>query len=475
MLKQFAFISLLIIVAVSSGLAGQNEAEINIEGIWKGPLKIGQSEQGLIVYLSRDSGGTMKATIDSPDEGIKGIAVKDVKYEKDVLILEIEPSKNYKGKLSKDGSRIEGKLTTSRMQVPLTLERADEAHPSTRPQDPPKPYPYIAEDVYFTNKEAKVTFAGTLTIPKGKGPFPSALLISGTGQHDRNSAMMDHRPFLVLADHLTCMGIAVLRYDDRGTGYSTGLFSKATTKDFAEDAIAGITYLRSRTEIDHDLIGLVGHSEGSVVAAMVAARLQNIAYVVMLSGMGISGDMTLIRQTEAIAKASGIDEEIIGANISLQKKIYAVLKNSSNHQTLEKKLHNIYLSQVSALGQGINEEMELQIQEHISQVTSPWFLYFVKYDPQADLARVKCPIFILFGEKDLQTPPQFHIPPIKQSFRPNGTSQTTVKIMPGLNHLFQNAETGLVSEYNKISETISPSVLQLIGEWILEKSWRVCN
>jgi len=475
MLKKSAFISLLIFVAVSSGFAGQNGTEINVEGIWRGPLKIGQSEQRLIVYLSRDSEGTMKATIDSPDEGVKGIAVEDVKYEKDVLILEIDNSKHYKGKMSKDGSRIEGNLTTSRRQIPLTLERADEAYPSTRPQDPPKPYPYIAEDVYFANREAKVTFAGTLTIPKGKGPFPSALLISGTGPHDRNSAMMDHRPFLVLADHLTRMGIAVLRYDDRGTGYSTGMFSKATTQDFAEDAVAGITYLRSRTEIDHDLIGLVGHSEGSVVAAMVAARLQNIAYVVMLSGMGISGDMTLIRQTEAIAKASGIDREIIGANISLQKEIYAVLKNSSNHQTLEKKLRNIYLSQASAFGQGINEEMELQIQERISQVTSPWFLYFVKYDPQSDLTKVKCPTIILFGEKDLQTPPEFHIPPIKHTLRSNGTSQTTVQIMPDLNHLFQNAETGLISEYNKISETISPSVLQLIGEWILGRSRRVYN
>jgi len=475
MLTKVAFISLLIFATVSSGLAGQNETETNIEGIWKGPLKIGQSEQRFILYLTMDSDGTMKATIDSPDEGVKGIAVEDVKYEKDVLVLEIEKTKNYKGKLSRDGLRIEGKLTTSRMQIPLTLERTDEAYPSTRPQDPKKPYPYITEEVVFANKVAKVKLAGTLTIPKGKGPFPSALLISGTGPHDRNSAMMDHRPFLVLADHLTRMGIVVLRYDDRGTGYSTGLFSKATTTDFAEDAIAGIAYLRSRTDIDHDLIGLVGHSEGSVVAAMVAARLQNIAYVVMLSGMGISGDMTLIRQTESIAKASGIDKEIVGANISLQKKIYAVLKNNSDHQTLEKKLRTIYRSQASALGQGINEEMELRIQEHISQVTTPWFLYFVNYDPQSDLAKVKCPMFILFGEKDLQTPPQFHIPPIKRTLRSNGTSQTAVKIMPGLNHLFQNAETGLISEYNKISETISPSVLQLIGEWILGQSRRAYN
>jgi pimeloyl-ACP methyl ester carboxylesterase len=386
MLEKFAFISLLIVVAVSSGFAGQNETEINIEGIWKGPLKIGQSEQRLIVYLSMDSDGTMKAIIDSPDEGVKGITVEGVKYENDVLILEIEETKNYKGKLSEDGTRIEGKLTTSRMQIPLTLERTGEAYPSTRPQDPQKPYPYITED-----------------------------------------------------------------------------------------AIAGITYLRSRAKIDHDLIGLVGHSEGSVVATMVAARLQSIAYVVMLSGMGISGDMTLIRQTEAIAKASGIDKEIIGVNISLQEKIYAVLKNNSNHQTLRKKLRNICLSQVSALGQGINEEMELQIQEHISQVTSPWFLYFVNYDPQSDLAEAKCPLLILFGEKDLQTPPQFHVPAIKQALRSNGHSQSTVKIMPGLNHLFQGAETGLISEYNKISETISPSVLQLIGEWILGTSRRAYN
>jgi len=202
MLTKLAFISLLIFVAVSVGLAGQNETEISIEGLWKGPLKIGQSEQRLILYLSMDSDGTMKATIDSPDEGVKGIAVDDVKYEKHVLVLEIEKSKNYKGKLSEDGLRIEGKLTTSRMQIPLTLERTDEAYPSTRPQDPEKPYPYITEDICFANKAAKVKLAGTLTIPKGKGPFPSALLISGTGQHDRNSAMMDHRPFLVLADHL---------------------------------------------------------------------------------------------------------------------------------------------------------------------------------------------------------------------------------------------------------------------------------
>jgi pimeloyl-ACP methyl ester carboxylesterase len=317
-----------------------------------------------------------------------------------------------------------------------------------------------------------VKLGGTLTLPRDRRPSPAVILISGSGPQDRDETAFQHKPFLVLADHLTRSGIAVLRFDDRGVGKSTGDIMQSTAEDFVGDVLAGVAYLETRKEIDPRKIGLVGHSEGGTVAAMAAARSGDVAFLVMLAGSGLPGEELLYLQAAAMIRAAGGDDAALERERRIQTVVFDAIRNESEpavaakraKEALQEELKKLPDAERERLGEGAESFVDAQVKV----ASSPWFRSFLTLDPGVALSRVKCPVLALIGEKDLQVPPKENLRAIEQALRANTNTDATVKELPGLNHLFQTSKTGAVAEYVKIEETFSPKALELISSWIRE-------
>ena len=338
-------------------------------------------------------------------------------------------------------------------------------HPlGSRPQDPEPPYPYQEEEVLFKNENAGVQLAGTLTYPFEGGPFPCVVLITGSGPQDRDETIMDHRPFLVLSDYLTRLGIAVLRYDERGVGESSGDYNTATSADFAEDARAAIDFLQTQPTIDSRRIGLIGHSEGGLIAPMIASQTTNVAFIVMMAGPGLPGDTILLLQHDLLSRAAGVPESYITQTRIIKENVIEIVKQQpDNDAALSEIRHMIY----DAYPTVSHAQLEYLVAEY-AEFTSPWMRFFLTYDPRPALEQTQCPVLALNGEKDLQVPPKENLSAIETALQAGGNNQYTIVELPDLNHLFQTAETGAVEEYELIDETIAPAALELMGNWIVE-------
>lgn len=443
-----------------------------LAGIWQGTLKVGAVELRLVVKIAKDAEqpGGFRATIDSLDQGAKDIPFHQVTLEGDKVKLESKPLKAaFEGKLSENGQELVGQWKQAGA-LPLTLKRVERPDEIVRPQEPKKPYPYREEEVNFENREANVKFAGTLTLPKTESPAPAVLLISGSGPQDRNESIMGHKPFLVLADALTRRGVAVLRVDDRGVGGSTGNTSTSTTDDLAGDALAAVAYLKTRPEVNSRIIGLIGHSEGAMVAPLAASRSPDVAFVVMLAGTGVTGEEILYRQVELISKARGAEADQLARQRDRMQRSFAVLKTEEDAAAAEKRLQELWdgwLTKVEG-DDAAKEAARARARLEIKQALTPWYRYFVTYDPLPALKRVRCPVLAINGEKDMQVDPKQNLPPIEAALKAGGNQDYLCRELAGLNHLFQSCETGAPSEYGKIEETFAPEALELIGDWILE-------
>jgi pimeloyl-ACP methyl ester carboxylesterase len=309
-------------------------------------------------------------------------------------------------------------------------------------------------------------------VPRGPGPFPAVILISGSGAQDRDETLLQHKPFRVLADALTRRGIAVLRVDDRGIGGSTGSASGSTSEDFAGDVLAGIAYLKRRPEIDAKKIGLIGHSEGGIIAPMVAGRSGDVAFIVMLAGTGLPGEEILYMQARLIAKVMGADEKRIERQREFQKRLFDIIKSEADPKKAAARMREAAQELVSALPEDERKrggDISALLNAQLTRVESPWFRFFLGYDPRPTLAKVRCPVLALNGEKDLQVPPKENLREIEKALKQGGNEHVTVKELPGLNHLFQTCTTGSVAEYAAIEETIAPAALKVIGDWVVER------
>lgn len=450
---------------------GARAAAPGPEGNWQGKLDVGGGLSLRLIFHVVKSGDTITATLDSVDQGAKGIPVESASIKGGKLVINVPAVQgSFEGVLNADGNEAEGTWTQGTNAIPLTLKRGGTLPDDRKPQEPTRPYPYIEEEVSYPNPLAKgVTLAGTLTMPKTGGPFPVALLITGSGPQDRNETLLGHKPFLVLSDYLTRRGIAVLRVDDRGVAKSTGSFATATTADFATDVEAGIAFLKNHKGIDPKRIGLIGHSEGGVIAPMVAAETPDVAFIVLMAGTGVNGEEIIIEQGALIAKAGGAPADLIQRGKETNRKLFAIIKSESDSVAAEKKL----LAEMKLMLASLPEEerkapnAEAQLTAQVKSINSPWFRYFLMYDPAPTLKRVKCPVLALNGEKDLQVPPTQNLPVIEAALKAGGNRAYTVKLLPGLNHLFQTSNTGAPSEYATISETIAPVALKTIGDWIV--------
>ncbi len=449
------------VATIMAGLVA-TPVSAQVVGDWTGTLQAGGAEYFLVFHVTETEDG-LAATLDSPDQGAYGIEASSAVYANDTLTVGFASiAGEYVGTLSEDGN-LTGTWTQSGQSFPLEFSPAEEETPeANRPQEPSGPLPYSAEDVAFANSEAGIDLAGTLTLPDGPGPHPAAVLISGSGPQNRDEEVFGHRPFLVLADHLTRQGVAVLRYDDRGVGESGGSFATATSADFATDAAAAMGYLQGRSEIDAGRIGLIGHSEGGVIAPLLAVESDDVAYVVMIAGPGIRGDALLMMQGEAINRAAGATEEQITTNRELQRQLFAAVTSHATDSELEAEIRQLF--DESAAGM-----TTAQVDGQVAFLVSPWMRWFLAHEPVSVLERLTVPTLAVTGSKDLQVPAEANLSAIESALNAAGNTDFEVIALDGLNHLLQTAETGLIVEYGRIEETMAPVALQTIGDWIAQR------
>lgn len=456
-MKRYSFTTLLFILFYTT-LHAQN-----ITGDWNGTLNIMGHKLRLVLHITTQN-DSLTATMDSPDQGATGIPTSLITFHHPDLHVEVGNGMIiYKGKVVTTDS-ISGTFTQNGMTFDLPLKRGNVE--TRRPQEVHPPFPYKSEDITFVNPKAGITLAGTLTMPEKGKKFPAVVLITGSGPQDRNEAIMGHKPFLIIADYLTRHGVAVLRFDDRGTASSQGEFDGATTADFATDVEAAVAYLRDRKEIDADKIGLIGHSEGGIIAPMVAAQDKKIAYIVMLAGTGFDGADILVMQNEAIGRASGMAEKDLENAAAVNRILYKMVVTGPVDSAL---IEKAFISLKPLLSEKMSDEEILEFADKsIRQLSTPWILYFLKNNPANYLEKVRCPVLAVGGSKDLQVPARKNLYAIEKALRKGGNKRVTTREFNGLNHLFQQADTGLPDEYGRIEQTFSPEVLEYIGKWIGE-------
>ncbi len=438
------------------------------EGSWWGTLKVGDQTLRLVFRLRKDAQGRWTGTLDSPDQSAFGIPISEVAIENGQITLKVARiGGEFVGTLSDDGKQIRGEWRQSGLKFPLVLNAGEPPAP-LRPQEPKPPFPYRTEEVKVPNRKAGITLAGTLTLPEGKPPFPAVVFFTGSGAQNRDQEVFGHRPFLVIADYLTRRGYATLRMDDRGVGGSEGDMRTATTLDFAEDALAAVAYLKTRREINRRRVGLLGHSEGALVATVACAQApREVAFLILLAGTGVPGEQILYRQAELIARKSGASETLIQRNRDLQKRVFEILKRENDDEKAKQQILEALIESLGA-GNTLSDTQRASLSAQAESYVSPWFRTFIVLDPVPYLRKVRCPVLALIGELDLQVDPDQNLPAIAQALRAGGNRRVTVRKLPGLNHLFQKAKTGLITEYTQIEETFNPEALQIIADWLDE-------
>ena len=455
------FFNLILLTSLIGFVSAQN-----IAGPWNGAINISGRSLRIVFHIEEtDSGYT--ATSDSPDQGTYGFSVENITFENNTLKIRDSRSQfYYSGTLKND--TIKGSLKQRGATFPLNLCRGDVEKPR-RPQEPQKPYPYYEEEVKFDNSTAPgVTLAGTLTLPRQEGVFPAVILISGSGQQNRDEEILGHKPFLVIADFLTRNGFAVLRYDDRGAAASTGAAENCTTYDFSTDAEAAFQYLKTRKEINHKQIGFAGHSEGGTIAPLVAARNKEVATVILLAGSGLRGDSLMFLQTKLQALSQGANEKELETALHIRVQQNSIIFNTEDVKETENGLIALFREYINTHGSPLTPQKEKEewVKRGVAECTTNFYRYFIKYDPAPVLAQVKCPVLALNGEKDTQISADENLNAIQKILHEAGNTNVTIQKFPNLNHLFQTTETGSVSEYGTIEETFSPEVLEVMLNWL---------
>lgn len=440
----------------------------DITGQWTGILK--EAQLRLVFNIIKTEKGFI-TTMDSPDQGVKDIPVTNTNLENSVLKLAIPSAQiEYTGTLKDDAIIGTFKQNGQIFSMNLSKEKV-EKEKLVRPQESQKPYPYYTEEVSFKNNSEN-SLKGTLSLPAKDGKFPVVVLITGSGPQNRDEELMGHKPFLVIADYLTRNGIAVLRYDERGVGQSEGDFRSSTTADFAEDVENAIIYLKTRKEIDIKKMGLIGHSEGGIVASIVASKTKDINFIVLLASTGMSGDKVLLQQQELISSASGISKEEIEKTKKINSELFKLVLNAKDDQTLKmdiEKLLKVNLNEMTDSDTSKKMANDEFISQQVNQLTSKWMRYFLKFDPSVVLEKVDCHVLAVNGAKDLQVAPKENLNAIQNALNKRG-NKATIIMFPNLNHLFQECNTGLPIEYGQIEQTFSPFVLDEVTRWIKEKS-----
>ena len=440
-----------------------DDAVSPVEGLWQSALVTHGMRLRFQLHVSHDSDRELIAALDSLDQSVSGLPAIHVTEKESVFHFEIPAvAGTFDGKLNAAKNSITGTWSQTGATEQIEFKRSDQPFELRRPQNPSKPYPYREEEISFSNSTSGVTLSGTLTLPKGTGPFAAAVLIAGSGPYDRDEALANHKPFLVLSDFLTRKGIAVLRYDKRGIGKSTGSADAATTLDLAGDSEAALAYLRSRKDIDPARIGLIGHSEGAMIAPYIAVHSGNVPWMVLLAAPATKGEDTLLNQSELITRAASLTDEQIFASLTFDREAYDLVRQEKDPAKLIERL------------KGLVKESGLDIavpptalEPQLRMMTTAWFRFFLDYDPLPNLQKIKCPVFALYGQKDLQVPAKVNLPMLQKAFTDAGNAEADVRPLPDLKHLLQHPYSGSPAENASIEETFAPEALQVIADWLL--------
>jgi len=446
-----------------------------IEGYWYGLLEFQNSALIITFDIKTNEQDSLIGEVNSPLQGAYHIPVTKIKLLNDSVELQIKSlSANVKGKYIEKDSIIDGIFHQAIFNIPFKLKKTPELFVFKRPQEPKPPFNYLHEEVFFENAKSGITLAGTLTYPKGEGVFPAVILISGSGAQDRNEEILAHKPFLIISDYLTNKGIAVLRYDDRGVGMSKGDFETATTMDFAYDAESAVDFLKNHSKIDKQNIGLIGHSEGGMIAPIVAARDKTISFIILLAAPGTSGEQVLLSQIKKMLEIDGADKELINTILKDSKNAYKLLKKYPQKQKAVDALRKYFEKRAKKTPEqehvikGYNKQA---VELKIMAMNTPWFRFFISFNPEDYLRNVDCPILALYGRKDVQVLAEENSAVLQKISEKYRKSKLDIKIYDGKNHLFQNADKGSILEYALIEETISEDVLYDMWIWV-EKTIR---
>jgi uncharacterized protein len=465
-MNRYSFFLLLAFLFPLATLAQQPTAE-QMAGTWNGALHTAGFKLTIVFNLSSDTEGKLSATMDIPMQGVKGMPVQEVELKQDSLYLRMGAGAiTYAGKIT-GPETIDGHWKQGGMSYSLALTKGEVAE-IVRPQTPVKPYPYQEEEVTVENKAAGITLAGTLSIPAGKGKHPAVILFTGSGAQDRDMTLMGHKPFLVLADHLTRQGFAVLRLDDRGAGKSGGNPTMATTQDFVSDAQAAYTFLKSHQLINPKKVGLLGISEGALIASSVAAANKDVAFVVLMAGNAVPGVDLLVSQNEAFFK-SQMPEETLPKLLKLRRAQFEVAASDTELFEAARIIRALEQDAKATMTEEEKRAMMLTPESEnaiVSQLTTPWMRYYLAYDPAPTLRKLKMPVLALNGSKDLQVPAAPNLAATEKALKAAGNKRYTIKELPGLNHIFQTADTGQAHEYATIEETMAPVALETISTWM---------
>lgn len=454
-------------LTLSRGLPPAKAVVQGLDGRWEGSIPLNGVNLRLVTRIVTGERGTA-ANLDSPDQLAYGIPISNLVRDGQSVSYDVAAVKgHFAGTLSSDGAKIEGTWTQPGISAPLTFtlnkDTARNGRPG-RPQTPQPPFPYKAEEVAFDNPVQKgIHLGGTLTLPKGKGPFPAAVLITGSGAQDRDETMLGHKPFAVIADYLTRRGIAVLRFDDRGVGESTGKYADATSADLATDANAAADYLMARREIRHDAVGFIGHSEGGMIGPIAMASNPKIAFMIMMAGPGTALDKLMLSQRRLVGSQMGMSEAALNSAEPVMAAVFHAVAGGATPEAGREAARAVLTpaAMISLGAPGANPDVLL------NQVTGPWYSYFLKYDPAPNLGRIKVPLLAMNGSLDRQVPPEANLAAIRAATA--GNRDVTIVELPGLNHLFQTAKTGAVGEYADIQETVAPIALETMSDWLTKR------
>jgi len=447
----------------------------SIIGSWQGTLVAGPQKLKVVFHIKSDSAYVLRSDFDSPDQGAFGIPCSETRIKEDSLEMLIKAiNGGYRGKWDGKNS-ISGYYFQNGMQFPTDLSRVqDTVVLLIRPQTPKPPFPYNSEDLEYDNPVTGIHYAGTLTYPKSGGPFPAAILITGSGQEDRDETVYGHKPFAVIADNLTRRGYAVLRVDDRQVGKSTGDLSRATSQDFAKDVETGFLELQKRKYINQKKIGLIGHSEGGLIAALVASENNNIDFIILLAGPGLKGLELLALQNDAYARSLGVSNDVAEADTKLKTGIMRALLSSTDTSVQFENAWESFIIWKNKTSPGIVNSMGLSddtnarnfIRDNLKGINYPWMIYFLQTDPAANLIQLNCKVLALNGAKDIQVVADPNLAAIDSALKRSHSKIYSTEKLPGLNHLFQHCKTCTVAEYSQLEETFAPEALQVMDNWL---------
>lgn len=441
-------------------------------GTWEGKLNVG-IELRIVFHIKQQTDGSFKSTADSPDQSAYGLKCDTTILSGNELTIQmLDLGASYTGKMI-DDSTMEG-FFTQRAEFPLALKKVEKITERKRPQTPKPPFSYKSEDVVYNNTDNSLRYGATITIPEGKGPFPAAVLITGSGAQDRDETLVGHKPFAVLADHLSRAGYIIIRVDDRGIGKSTGDFNQSTTEDFAKDVSSSVDYLLNRPEVDKKKIGLIGHSEGGMIAPMVATARKDIDFVVLLAGPGVRITELMTEQNAAILRSTGMSDESVKEAKKLFRLMVSAIQTTSDSATALQLSSEVMENWKNNKPDSILHELQLSAPEKrkeyvtgmVKQLQGPWFRYFLNFNPRPYLEQLRCKVLALNGNKDIQVISSQNLSGIEAALKQSNAKVVTIKELPGLNHLFQSCNKCTIDEYGLLEETFAPSALQEISNWM---------